>query len=133
MLKTALPAAVIFALVAMTACNGGTASKDTVDTAMLGETVSNAVVMTDEAQPSSSETDTIWNELERLTDEIYDGHPLEPEEWAFIFDHIDMFDGYLAEGFGYDLESDGLAGTGCTGYEAVAVRHLGAHADRAFV
>ena len=103
MLKTALPAAVIFALVAMTACNGGTASKDTVDTAMLGETVSNAVVMTDEAQPSSSETDTIWNELERLTDEIYDGHPLEPEEWAFIFDHIDMFDGYLAEGFGYAM------------------------------
>ena len=111
--KTALLTALAFALAAMTACNGVTADKDIADTAAFGEAAGNAVVVSDTAQPSSSDADTTWDELERLTDEIYDGHPLEPTEWTFIFDHIDRFDGYLAEGFGYAIYNQLV---NCPGY-----------------
>ena len=96
----------VCALGMMTACKGGTANESVVDTT---QKINENVVV----EPSSETGNSpVWDELERLTNKIFDGDTLVPEEWAFFFDNIDVFDGYLAEGIGYalykilDLESD---------------------------
>ena len=116
MKKVFLLGAMVCALGMMTACKSGTANETSADTIQpTNETAIDTIHPTNEdvATGQSSETGygSVWDELERLTNKISDGDTLVPEEWAFFFDNIDVFDGYLAEGIGYVLynilESDG--------------------------
>ena len=97
MKKAFLTLAVLCAVAMMAGCKGGTAGENPNDTLQ----TANEVVSIE--PPTETGYGPIWDELERLTNKIYAGDTLLPEEWSFLFEHIDTFDGYLAEGIGNAL------------------------------
>ena len=83
--------------------NGGRGAGESVDSAMAVTADTPTTNRGDASAEFNPGYDSAFNELERLMYKIDDGDLLVPEEWAFFFDHIDLFDGYLAEGMGYVL------------------------------
>lgn len=90
----------------MAGCKSGAADENT----STNDTMQPADKTVVAEQPTETGYGPVWDELERLTYKIAAGDTLLPEEWSFFFEHIDTFDGYLAEVIGaalYNtLESD---------------------------
>ena len=108
MKKAFLTLAVLCGIGLMTGCKNGTAGENPNDTLQpANEVVSN--------EPPR---EIIWDELERLTDKIYAGDTLLPEEWSFFFEHFDTLDGGPAEA------------TGCALYRALAEPWYREHMER---
>ena len=97
MKKAILTLAVLCCIGLMAGCRSGTAGENPNDTLQ----PANEVVSIE--PPTETGYGPIWDELERLTNKIYAGDTLLPEEWSFLFEHIETFDGYLAEGIGNAL------------------------------
>lgn len=97
MKKAILTLAVLCGIGLMAGCKSGTADENTDDTL---QPANEAVSI---EPPIETGYSPIGDELERLTNKIYVGDTLLPEEWSFFFEHIDTFDGYLAEGIGNAL------------------------------
>lgn len=92
-------------VLALAACGqgsdtGGRRTCEGVDTATAVTADTPTTTSGDTGAGSGPSHDSVFNELERLMNKIADGDLLVPEEWAFFFDHIDHFDGYLTEGMG---------------------------------
>ncbi len=97
MKKAILTLAVLCTVGMLVGCKSGTAGENPNDTL---QPANEAVSI---EPPTETGYGPIWDELERLTNKIYAGDTLLPEEWSFLFEHIDTFDGYLSEGIGNAL------------------------------
>ena len=97
MRKAILTLAVLCGIGLTAGCKSSTTNEETNDT----------MQPTNETVIAEPQTETgygpVWDELERLTYKIAAGDTLLPEEWSFFFEHIDTFDGGLAEEIGYAL------------------------------
>ena len=99
MKKAILTLAVLCGIGLMAGCKSGTTDEN----ASTNDTMQPADKTVVAEQPTETGYGPVWDELERLTYKIAAGDTLLPEEWSFFFEHIDTFDGYLAEGIGAAL------------------------------